>query len=253
MIYLLIAFFATSLGALVGLGGGVIIKPVLVAISPYDLFSISMLSSLAVFSMSLLTTLIKVHEGVSLDKRVVLIGVGSVAGGFLGKALLNNFIAATSPSVATFLQSSLLALLMVGVLWLTLRKGKTHHLQHPLFVVLCGLTLGVISTFLGIGGGPINVALFTFLFSFSLDKAIVYSLFLILLSQGTMLFLTLLSGGFGSADLTMAPFVIIGGVGGALCGRFFTKKLGKESKRLAFIISIFCIIGLNLFNAVASL
>ncbi len=252
MIYFLVAFLATSIGALVGLGGGVIIKPVLVAISSYDLFTLSMLSSLAVFSMALLTTSIKVYEGLALDKRVVLIGIGSVSGGFLGKPLLQEFIKATSAQTANFLQSSMLAILMVVVLWLTLRKGKTFHLQHPLFVILCGLTLGVISTFLGIGGGPINVALFTLLFSYSLDRAIVYSLFLILLSQGTMLLLTLLSGGFLQADLTMAPWVIIGGVCGALCGRFFVKKLNTSTKRTAFIFSIYGIIGLNIYNAITS-
>ena len=55
VLYLLIAIPATTIGALTGMGGGVNMKPVMDMLAQYDVASISMLSSITVFTMSVVS------------------------------------------------------------------------------------------------------------------------------------------------------------------------------------------------------
>ncbi|HLQ75126.1 MAG TPA: sulfite exporter TauE/SafE family protein, partial [Alloiococcus sp.] len=55
LIYFAVGLIATIFGALAGLGGGVIIKPVLDLLGDYDVGTISVLSAATVFSMSVVS------------------------------------------------------------------------------------------------------------------------------------------------------------------------------------------------------
>ncbi|MCH1969832.1 hypothetical protein [Romboutsia hominis] len=57
IIYFLVGIIATTIGAISGIGGGVIIKPVLDTLGNYDISTISILSSFTVFSMSIVALL----------------------------------------------------------------------------------------------------------------------------------------------------------------------------------------------------
>lgn len=54
-VYFLIALLATTAGAMTGMGGGVIIKPLLDLLGDYDAATIGVLSALTVFVMSLVS------------------------------------------------------------------------------------------------------------------------------------------------------------------------------------------------------
>ena len=54
-LYFLIAIGATTVGSLTGMGGGVIIKPVMDVMGAYDAATIGVLSSITVFSMSVVS------------------------------------------------------------------------------------------------------------------------------------------------------------------------------------------------------
>ncbi|MCD8352587.1 MAG: hypothetical protein LUC93_18445, partial [Planctomycetaceae bacterium] len=55
LLYLAIALCSTTAGALTGMGGGVIIKPVIDLVGHYDAASINALSSLTVLIMSVVS------------------------------------------------------------------------------------------------------------------------------------------------------------------------------------------------------
>ncbi len=71
-IYSVVIFLSTLLGAFVGLGGGVIIKPMLDALHMHTLSEISFFSSCAVFAMSVTSTAKYLKKGVSFEKRILL-------------------------------------------------------------------------------------------------------------------------------------------------------------------------------------
>ena len=55
VLYFLIAIGATTVGSLTGMGGGVIIKPLMDVLHGFDVQTIGVLSSLTVFSMSVVS------------------------------------------------------------------------------------------------------------------------------------------------------------------------------------------------------
>ena len=55
ILYFLIAIGATTVGSLTGMGGGVIIKPLMDVLHHFDVETIGVLSSITVFSMSIVS------------------------------------------------------------------------------------------------------------------------------------------------------------------------------------------------------
>lgn len=81
-VYSVVIIFACSLGSLTGMGGGVMIKPIFDAIGVHDVVSISFYSSVAVFTMSLISTVRQVKNGIQFHKkRVTITIIGSIVGG----------------------------------------------------------------------------------------------------------------------------------------------------------------------------
>ena len=59
------------------------------------------------------------------------------------------------------------------------------QVKNSLVCVAVGLTLGIMSSFLGIGGGPINLVVLYFFFSMETKVAAQNSLYIILIFQIT--------------------------------------------------------------------
>ena len=86
-IYLIIGFTASIVGAISGIGGGVIIKPVLDTISGFPVATINFLSGCTVLSMSTVTLFRNRHTEVELNRKTAsILAVGGIAGGFGRKA-----------------------------------------------------------------------------------------------------------------------------------------------------------------------
>ena len=84
-IYSVIIFTATFLGALVGLGGGVIIKPLLDVIGQDSIDVVNFISTCAVFSMSISSSVKHIRAKTEIDfRRMISISVGAVIGGICG-------------------------------------------------------------------------------------------------------------------------------------------------------------------------
>ena len=100
LLYFLISIFSTTLGALTGMGGGVIIKPVLDMIGSYDVETIGVLSSCTVLAMSVVSVGRHMIQRTRIDFSTALpLAFGSVIGGLLGQTMLKNIIGATSSTI----------------------------------------------------------------------------------------------------------------------------------------------------------
>lgn len=166
IIYGAVIFIATLLGAFVGLGGGVVIKPVLDVINFHPLVQVAFFSSCAVFSMSITSTAKHLKNKTPINmKFVLLFALGSVLGGFTGNKLFSLALAnSSSPDIVKGIQSALLCALMILVIASVNLNVKKFSIKNPALISLTGLLLGMTAAFLGIGGGPINVAVLTILF-----------------------------------------------------------------------------------------
>ncbi|MDE5990516.1 MAG: sulfite exporter TauE/SafE family protein, partial [Clostridia bacterium] len=113
---------------------------------------------------------------------------------------------------------------------------------------LIGVILGILSSFLGIGGGPFNVAVFILLFSMELKEATFASIVTIMFAQIAKVITILASGGFGSYDLSMLPYMAVAGVLGGLIGSFVAKKLSEKVTAVAFNVMQLTVIGICIVN-----
>lgn len=91
VLYSVIILIATIFGAIAGLGGGVIIKPLFDIIGVHDASTIGFYSSVAVFTRCVVSIFKQIKKGFQFDlKTMIFIAIGSLIGGLLGENILNN-------------------------------------------------------------------------------------------------------------------------------------------------------------------
>lgn len=237
LICFLIVLVATTAGALTGMGGGVIIKPAMDMLGQYDAATIGILSSLTVLTMSIVSIGKHIRQRTKINLRIALaLAIGSVAGGWIGDALLGCVIAAVSNTTVVMLQNILLGLLLLGVFAYMQCKSKVPslHAKRTVAGLLTGIVAGAISTFLGIGGGPINVAVLLFVFSMDTKSAAVNSIITIFFSQVSKLFTVFARGGFASYDLAVLPAMLVAAVIGGWLGAKLNKQMPEAKVELVF-------------------
>jgi uncharacterized membrane protein YfcA len=217
---------------------------------------VSFFSGCTVLSMSSVS-LISVRKRCKgpLMKKAALLGVGAAVGGVLGKLafdIIRDFFPHSGALAAA--QASILLILTVGVMVYLLNKHriKTHNIENKAYAIITGLILGVISSFLGIGGGPFNLAVLYYLFSMDAKDAAIGSLFIIMLSQSTSLIFTIATGNVPAFDpLALAAMVVAGVVGGMLGSELLKRSSSK--KTVHFFMGVLClIIAICAYNIVRS-
>ena len=150
LLYFLIAIGATTVGALTGMGGGVIIKPVMDVIGAYDAATIGVLSSITVFSMSVVSIGKQMLARTSIPFGTAIpLAIGSVAGGQLGQMMLTALTAGLPNAQVTAVQNVVLGLLILVVYWYMRHKGSIpgKRWDSLLPALLVGVFLGICSSF----------------------------------------------------------------------------------------------------------
>ena len=218
----------------------IIVKPVLDLTTPLDAYYASLLSSLSVFAMAL-TMVIRQRRNIKLNiklKIAIPITAGSIIGGIAGNFI---FSAVQEIGAGTLeIGQSVLMMLVMGILLLhQIYKSKIKHMHWqsvPTFLIM-GTALGIIATFLGIGGGPLNLSSLNFFAAISLQGAALYSVFIIVFAQGASLLRWGLAGvtetgawGWPAVAAHLVAAVIIGSTIGSLIGSGIYNKI-KASER----------------------
>lgn len=252
IIYFLVALFSTILGSSAGLGGGIIIKPVLDSLGDYALPTINLLSSSTIFIMSIVTVFYQLKKKDKINpKNTIVVATGSVVGGIIGQKLM-SFILSKDINIDLInnIQSIIIIILLISVFLYMRNKDniKSYKINNILAIGLLGLFLGAISAFLGIGGGPINVAAFTILFSMTANEAARNSILVIFFSQGSKIISIAVTTGFSSYNLDMLPYMLVGGVLGGIIGYKINKAVSEKSIIKIFNSVTLSIILLNLYN-----
>lgn len=255
-LYVVTVLIATTVGAIAGLGGGVIIKPVFDLIGFHDASTIGFYSSIAVFTMCIVSIVKQLKKGFQFDKKtVVFISIGSIVGGLLGEVIFNFVTGSLENAQVKVIQAGLLELTLFVILLYTLKKEKikSYHIHHPLAIFGIGLFLGTISIFLGIGGGPLNVAMLTLLFSYAMKEATIYSIATIFFSQISKLGSILIGGQLFTFDLSLVPFIMIAAIVGGYIGTLINQKLSNQNVQKIYISLIFVLIFISFYNVVSNL
>ena len=201
-IFPIVVIIASIIGAIAGIGGGVIIRPVLDAFGYFSTPEITnMISTMCVVFGTSTSIIRHVASKSKIEnwKTAVYLGVGAVIGGVVGQFLFQFVKDSSNGDVLIIIQSSILIALLIFVLiymQLLLPKGKQMHINNFIVTIIIGIFLGVCSTFLGIGGGPINVAVLLLFFGMSMKQAAINSLITIIFSQMAKIVMAGIDGTF---------------------------------------------------------
>ena len=249
-LYACIIFIATFLGACTGLGGGVIIKPALDFIGAHDIQTISILSSCAVFTMAIYSTIKQIKNKVQFDFiLIILISMGAMLGGIIGNTIFDYLLNIFNSNTLSIIQAICLIILLIIVLINVNTKHHHFKIKNKCLIFIVGLSLGLLSSFLSIGGGPINVAVFSYFFSFDMKLSAIYSIATILFSQSSKLFTIFMNHGFIGFDFTLLyvlPMAIFGGIVGTKVNRIVSENTIKT----IFNFTVIGIILLNVYNLI---
>lgn len=255
VIYTIIIFAACTFGALVGIGGGVIIKPALDFIGVHSVETVGFISTCAVFAMSISSSLRHIAAKTQFDKRIVLlVSLGSVFGGVIGNEIFDAVFAALKSDRVKAVQAVIIALLIVFVIFYVNSKNKkSFKINNSFAIILTGLLLGLLSAFLGIGGGPINTAFLVLLFSFNVKESAVYSVAIIFFSQLSQLVTIFINNRFEpyAQYLPIIICAVITAVAGGLIGSALNRKLSNKTVTYVFTAVLSLVAVINVCNAVS--
>jgi uncharacterized membrane protein YfcA len=241
---------ATFAGSISGIGGGVLIKPVMDALCDMTSSQISFLSGTTVLGMTAVS-LLKSRKGtIKIDRRGTMMALGAAFGGLFGKMLFNKATSSFPSSKVSLVQNIIMVVLTVTVFIYTLKKEHIQKKQmtNPVFSIFCGVFLGLMSSFLGIGGGPINIMILSYFFSMDSKTAALNSLYIIFFSQAVNLVSNAISGSIPEIDVVQLLAMIATGIVGAMVGRSLSKKMSDKNVDTLFMILMVVIIGISIYN-----
>ncbi len=266
----IVVIIASIVGAIAGIGGGVIIRPVLDAFNYFDTPEITnMISTMCVVFGTSTSIIRHITSKSKIEnwKTAVFLGIGAVIGGVIGQFLFQFVKESSNGDVLIIIQSAILIALLVFVLIymkLLLPKGKQLHIKNFIVTIIIGIFLGICSTFLGIGGGPINVAVLLLFFGMDMKQAAINSLITIIFSQLAKIVMAGIDGTFvtlftfeslSSVDqswwiflLILIPISIIG----SLLGTWFNKKMSNKGVEIVYMATTVAIIIINIYLIVMS-
>ncbi len=253
ILFFFVAFLASVIGAICGIGGGVIIKPTLDSFHVMSVATISFLSGCTVLAMSAYSVIKAKLAGDSPveAKTGIPLAVGGAIGGILGKELFDMIAAALENKERIgMIQASCLLLITLGTLLYTIFKDKirTKQVKGPLVSGGIGLLLGMTSAFLGIGGGPINLVVLFYFFSMPTKAAAANSLYIIFFSQLASLLRVLLSAAIPPVPPLLLLITVSGGIGGGIVGRLINRRIDNGLVEKLFIGLMLVLLGINAYN-----
>ena len=167
IIFFAVSFGASIIGAICGIGGGVIIKPVLDAFGVLSVSTIGFLSGCTVLVMSCYSVVrSRVSHSSSIDMAVgTPLAVGAAVGGVAGKSLFQWVESLfPDPNTAGAVQAITLGVITLGTLIYTVKKDKIHtyHIKSNWCVLLLVLSWGSCHPSWVLAAAPLTLLFYIF-------------------------------------------------------------------------------------------
>jgi hypothetical protein len=261
--FVLLGLLAGFLGTLVGLGGGFILMPALLILFPNEPSAYLTATSLSVVFCNAISGSIAYARQRRIDYRSGLIFAGVAIPGTIIGALSTDLV---SRSVFTGVFG---VVLIAGSLFLILRppnqnhapsgpplpgfttrsftdsQGNTHTYNFRLRTgILISFCVGVLSSFLGVGGGIIQVPALIYLLNFPVHIATATAIFMQAITSFSAAGTHILDGTLTHGFINIFFLAI-----GVICGAQLGAKLSKHLKgrRIVLVLaSILIFVGLRL-------
>lgn len=228
---ILSAGIGLSLG-LIGGGGSILTVPILVyllGVEPHEAVGMSLA---VVGATSLLGSYMHWRRGNVDTSSGLLFGAAGIIGALLGSPLTKL----VSPGALLLIFGMLMLVVAVSMIW---RRNhaidESPHKPHPVQGVFAGLGVGVLTGFLGVGGGFLIVPAMVFFGGLSIKKAIGTSLFVIFLNCAAGLVGHMSQGVF---DWQLTGIVMALAVGGAVVGTILSHRIEAQRLQTTFAVLV---------------
>ena len=257
--YIAALFIGISLG-LIGGGGSILTLPVLVYLFGVSPVAATSYSLFVVGSTSLVGSFNNYRKGYVELKTAILFGLSSIVTVFIARKFIipripDNFSLAGYDMSFSFLTMILFALLMLGAaISMIKQKGKharSKNADHNFYLLLLyGVIIGLITGFLGAGGGFLLIPALVLILGLPMKTAVGTSLLIIALNSMI---------GFiadtGQYDINWNLLIIISSISiaGVFIGGLLSKKIQGAKLKAGFgwfvlLMGIYIIIKETLFN-----
>lgn len=243
------------IAGLLGIGGGVLILPILTYIMQVEWKAATAISTIQITFASLFGTIFKWMQKSINFRYAIIFGVSTGITRFFGSYFTDQIPGITIKII--YLAAVLLALALFfvkkndpGVEISEEEAVRKIPTKKDYFIIIpLGLIAGFGLGILGIGGGFLYVPLLVLLFGLPLKVAIGTSLMVVLFNAAPGLVGKLLSIRF---DLWIGVSVAVGAIAGSRIGTYLSKKLSSKVIRIIFIILLLVIIGRLAWDLFAS-
>ena len=241
MVYFILALAATVIGTVVGVGGGMILRPLL------NLFDVSkglasFTSSFTVLAMAATNLITYKAQGNKVKlNNIVYMGFGGIAGSFVGASMM-AYVPADTVNKAY-----LAAILVMLVSVIVRERVKMKAVENPLLKVLLGMSCGMLSSFFGIGGGPFLMTVLLVFLDLEPKEAAIQSILITLLTTSGSIVRYTMSG---YADLSLVLYCVPAGICGGLIGRKVTDMITQKTVRLMFYMVLAVIMLVQIYTVV---
>lgn len=255
IICFVVVLFACTIGSICGMGGGVIIKPAMDSLNIFPVPTINLMSGCTVLCMSawsVMKAIVKKDSQIELRASTFL-AISAALGGLSGKVLYGKVAALfADQNMAGGVQAFVLLTATFLTFLYTINKEKFHskEVKNPAGCMAIGFVLGNMGSFLGIGGGPFNVAVLYYFFSMPTKQAAQNSLYIIVFSQAMGIVRTVAAGAVPTMDLRILSGMILCGILGSELGRHINKKLTEKGAGMLFEGAMLLVMAINVYNMI---
>ncbi len=256
MIYALIGALCVGLSlGLLGSGGSILTVPVLVYVlhqSP----KVAIAGSLAIVgAIALIGAARYAHQGLVSWRHVLQFGVPGVVATYGG--------AWVSQYVPGGVQLVVFALIMAAAAWAMLKSpgkpasdSEQTHAEKPLFwLLVAGLGVGLVTGFVGVGGGFLLVPALVFLGGLPMHRGIATSLAVIVINSASGFYKqhNVVTAAGQSLDWrVIGLFILVGGIG-SLVGNHIARRIPQHRLRQVFGVFLIAMCGFILWRTLPGL
>lgn len=253
MIYALIGAMCVGLSlGLLGSGGSILTVPVLVYLL-HQPPKIAIAGSLAIVgAIALIGAARYAHQGLVSWRHVLQFGVPGVIATY-GGAWVSQFVPGG-------VQLVVFALIMAAAAWAMLksptRASEDERAEKPLLLLLAaGVGVGIITGFVGVGGGFLLVPALVFLGGLPMHRGIATSLAVIVINSASGFYkqhAVVTAAGHSLDWRVIGIFVLVGGIG-SLVGNYIARRIPQHRLRQVFGVFLIAMCGFILWRTLPGL
>lgn len=225
---ILVGIFIGTMSGFLGIGGGMILVPILLALG-FDIKGAIGISIVQMVFSSIYGSYLNHRKGSLIIEEGIFVGLGGFFGGYIG-GYVTQFIA------DTVLHFTFLGLLLYSLLRLFFSKNheddtQTKTLNKGLLFAL-GVGIGIFSITLGIGGSVILTPLLVGLLHYPIKKAVSAGLFFVVFSSIAGMISRLSSG---TIDFNNGLVVAVASLVGVTLGIWLKDHVSSKKHKMSLL------------------